>query len=149
MFPFSLMASSVQRKPPAVWWYNALFFCGMHLAAAYGVYRRPPSTVLRAILVATVVLWQLANFGCAYMHFAFRFRLLQSNQRITIGYHRLYSHRSFNASLGVRAVLALLGASAFQGSIKVKHVFSLVRAKFDRLCLSVVVSKHPSEAREA
>ena len=39
--------------------------------------------------------------------------------RITIGYHRLYSHRAFHASLGVRIVLAILGSIAFQGSIKV------------------------------
>jgi len=135
-FPFSLMASSVQQKPPAVWWKNALFFCGTHLVAAYGVYRHPPSTVSRAILVATVVLWQLGNFGFAYTHFAVRFRLLQSNKRITIGYHRLYSHRSFNASLGVRVVLALLGASAFQGSIKVKHVFSRSREILSTLFFS-------------
>jgi len=38
---------------------------------------------------------------------------------ITVGYHRLYSHKAFKASLGVRIVLALLGAAGFQGSIKV------------------------------
>ncbi|KAF8481648.1 hypothetical protein DFH94DRAFT_403321 [Russula ochroleuca] len=93
------MASSPPQRP-AIWWKNSIFFCGTHLAAAYGVYRRPPATVPKIILVATVVLWQLASFG------------------ITVGYHRLYSHRSFNASLGIRAALALVGASAFQGSIK-------------------------------
>jgi len=94
------MASTTTRKPPTIWWSNALFFCGAHLAAAYGVYRRPPSTVPGVLLVATVVLWQLGSFG------------------ITIGYHRMHSHRAFNASLGVRIVFALIGASAFQGSIK-------------------------------
>lgn len=54
---------------PAIWWKNALFFCGTHLAAAYGVYRRPPTTVPKTILVVTIVLWQLASFGYAYMHF--------------------------------------------------------------------------------
>ncbi|GBE86650.1 Acyl-CoA desaturase [Sparassis crispa] len=47
-----------------------------------------------------VVLWQLASLG------------------ITVGYHRLYSHRAFQASAGVKLLAALLGASAFQGSIK-------------------------------
>ena len=117
-----LMAPSTPRKPPAVWWENILFFCGTHLAAAYGVYRRPPSTVPRAILVATVVLWQLASFGCVYLPLKYDFSSHTEQQRITVGYHRLYSHRSFNASLGVRAVLALIGASAFQGSIKVRHI---------------------------
>jgi hypothetical protein len=39
---------------------------------------------------------------------------------ITIGYHRLYSHRAFRAALIVRIVLAALGSMAFQGSIKVR-----------------------------
>ncbi|KAF8492783.1 hypothetical protein F5888DRAFT_1618645 [Russula emetica] len=96
------MTSSPPQRRPAIWWSNLIFFCGTHLAAAYGVYRRPPTTVPKMILVVTIVLWQLGSFG------------------ITIGYHRLYSHRSFKASLGIRAVLALVGASAIQGSIKVK-----------------------------
>jgi fatty-acid desaturase len=38
---------------------------------------------------------------------------------VTIGYHRLYSHRAFRASSGIRIALAVMGSSAFQGSIKV------------------------------
>ncbi|KAJ8496691.1 hypothetical protein ONZ51_g948 [Trametes cubensis] len=37
---------------------------------------------------------------------------------ITVGYHRMYSHRAFRAAWPIRLALALLGASAFQGSIK-------------------------------
>lgn len=40
-------------------------------------------------------------------------------RRITIGYHRLYSHKAFRAALPVRVVLAALGSAGFQGSIKV------------------------------
>lgn len=40
-------------------------------------------------------------------------------RRITVGYHRLYSHRAFRASWPVRIVLAALGSMGFQGSIKV------------------------------
>ncbi len=36
---------------------------------------------------------------------------------ITIGYHRLFAHRSFKVVWPVRLVLALFGAAAFQGSI--------------------------------
>ncbi len=36
---------------------------------------------------------------------------------ITVGYHRLFSHRSYKAAWPVRLVLALIGASAFQGSV--------------------------------
>lgn len=36
--------------------------------------------------------------------------------------NRLYSHRAFHASLGVRSVLAILGTMAMQGSIKVQFL---------------------------
>ena len=49
--------------------------------------------------------------------------VLLTRSSITIGYHRLYSHRSFEAGLKSRAFLALLGTSAFQGSIKVCTLF--------------------------
>ncbi|KAI0283721.1 hypothetical protein BGY98DRAFT_1105800 [Russula aff. rugulosa BPL654] len=85
------MTSNPPQGRPTIWWTNVISLCGTHLAAAYGVYRLPPTTVPNMILVAPL---------------------------ITIGYHRLFSHRSFKASLGIRAVLALAGASAIQGSIK-------------------------------
>ncbi|KAJ3550849.1 hypothetical protein NM688_g4986 [Phlebia brevispora] len=37
---------------------------------------------------------------------------------ITVGYHRLYSHKSFRAGRAVSAIVAFFGASACQGSIK-------------------------------
>ncbi|KAF4604906.1 hypothetical protein EYR40_003689 [Pleurotus pulmonarius] len=85
---------------PAVWWSNGIFFVAVHVAAVLGAYRRPLWTVPWATIALSYSTWQLGEFG------------------ITIGYHRLYSHRAFRASFAVRAVLALLGASAFQGSIK-------------------------------
>ena len=60
------MSSSHSPKRPAIWWENTIFFCGTHLAAAYGAYHRPPATVPKVILVATVVFWQLASLGYAY-----------------------------------------------------------------------------------
>ncbi|TCD71194.1 hypothetical protein EIP91_012144 [Steccherinum ochraceum] len=84
-----------------VWWANAVFFVSAHVAALVGVYYYPVRVVHRASIILCLLVWQAACFG------------------ITIGYHRLYSHRSFRASLGVRVVLAALGASGFQGSIKV------------------------------
>lgn len=53
--------------------------------------------------------------------------------RITIGYHRLWSHRSFTARRPLRLVLAVMGALGFQGSIKVcrsllwRHVYLTTR----------------------
>jgi len=52
----------------------------------------------------------------------FRYFLPSNHQEsisLAIGYHRLYSHRAFRASFGVRAVLAVLGTLASEGSIKV------------------------------
>jgi hypothetical protein len=64
-----MTSSPPQGRRPAIWWNNAIFLCGTHLAAAYGVYRRPPATVSKMILFFTVVLWQLGSFGYAYMRF--------------------------------------------------------------------------------
>ena len=36
---------------------------------------------------------------------------------ITVGYHRLFTHRSFKAGRGVRAVLAVLGSMAVEGPV--------------------------------
>jgi stearoyl-CoA desaturase (delta-9 desaturase) len=36
---------------------------------------------------------------------------------ITAGYHRLWSHRSYDASLPVRVILLIMGTGAFEGSV--------------------------------
>lgn len=86
---------------PKIWWSNAIFFVSIHIAAFIGVYYFPIYAVHRASLFFAFLVWQLADFG------------------ITIGYHRLYSHRAFRANTAVRTVLAALGSAGFQGSIKV------------------------------
>ncbi|PLW34777.1 hypothetical protein PCANC_23692 [Puccinia coronata f. sp. avenae] len=87
--------------PPPIWWSNLIFFVAVHLAGMYGaMVLSPISRVSPQTLVLTVLSWQLATFG------------------ITIGYHRLWSHKSFHASQSLRCVLALLGCLGFQGSIK-------------------------------
>ncbi|KAL5494752.1 hypothetical protein ACEPAI_213 [Sanghuangporus weigelae] len=104
----SSMATSDESRPSPrsvpqkgeFWWANAIFFVGVHIAACIGVYYRPAWTVPRATLLLGILTWQLACFA------------------VTIGYHRLYSHRAFRAAFGVRLVLSLLGCMAFQGSIK-------------------------------
>ncbi|KAH9897743.1 hypothetical protein C8Q73DRAFT_640686 [Cubamyces lactineus] len=85
-----------------IWWSNAIFFLAMHIATAIAVFLRPPSQVSRLSLCLTIVLSQTASMG------------------ITVGYHRMYSHRAFRAAWPIRLALALIGASAFQGSIKVR-----------------------------
>ncbi|KZS93155.1 hypothetical protein SISNIDRAFT_486077 [Sistotremastrum niveocremeum HHB9708] len=92
-------SSSSSSRPP-IWWSNAIFFVSVHVAALVGAILRPPSTLPLWIFVLTLLLWQTANFG------------------ITLGYHRLYSHRAYKASLPVRVAFTLMGSSALQGSIK-------------------------------
>ena len=112
------------RAQPKIWWSNAIFFSLIHIFALVGIYYAPPWSVRRETLLLWFVTWQLSDFG--YVHYVFKARIAQYYlppniwpHRITIGYHRLYSHKAFRASLSVRVVLAILGSSAFQGSIKV------------------------------
>ncbi|CAE6472710.1 unnamed protein product [Rhizoctonia solani] len=83
-----------------IWWSNTIFFVSMHFMAILGVYYYPIWAVPRQTIALCIFSWQLASFG------------------ITIGYHRLWSHRSFIARRPLRAVLAVMGALGFQGSIK-------------------------------
>ncbi|KIY73482.1 hypothetical protein CYLTODRAFT_448812 [Cylindrobasidium torrendii FP15055 ss-10] len=92
--------STSLSSPPKIWWSNAIFFVSVHVAAAAGAYYCPPNHVHPASLMLAFLTWQLADFG------------------ITVGYHRLYSHRAFKATLPVRIILAVLGSAGFQGSIK-------------------------------
>ncbi|KAH9923631.1 uncharacterized protein B0H18DRAFT_1085644 [Fomitopsis serialis] len=85
---------------PRIWWANGSVFVAIHLATALGCYSYPYYAVSRYTLLLSFLLFQMAELS------------------ITVGYHRLYSHRAFRASLPVRIVVALLGASAMQGSIK-------------------------------
>ncbi|KAI0094421.1 fatty acid desaturase-domain-containing protein [Irpex rosettiformis] len=91
--------ASPPRKSP-IWWSNGVLFVFIHVAAVMGVVGRPLQETCRATLLLAFILWQAACFG------------------ITIGYHRLHSHNAFRASTTTKLVLALLGASAFQGSIR-------------------------------
>uniref|UniRef100_A0A8H7Y9T2 Acyl-CoA desaturase n=1 Tax=Psilocybe cubensis TaxID=181762 RepID=A0A8H7Y9T2_PSICU len=96
----SASENAPEGAQPQVWWSNAVFFILVHVAAAVGVYYLPPWAVHKKTLLLWFLTWQMSDFG------------------ITIGYHRLYSHKAFRATLGVRVVLAILGSAAFQGSIK-------------------------------
>nr|XP_019050923.1 hypothetical protein I302_01366 [Kwoniella bestiolae CBS 10118]OCF29853.1 hypothetical protein I302_01366 [Kwoniella bestiolae CBS 10118] len=77
-----------------IWW-------SIHIFALVGaIYLSPLTSIDPKTLVLCFISWQLASFG------------------ITIGYHRLWSHRAFTATTPLRIVLAWMGSMGFQGSIK-------------------------------
>ncbi|KAF9053392.1 hypothetical protein BJ165DRAFT_1339927 [Panaeolus papilionaceus] len=90
----------LKKERPQIWWSNGILFVVIHIATCVGVYYYPPWVTKKATLALWFWTWQLCGLG------------------ITVGYHRLHSHKSFRASLPVRVVLAILGSGAFQGSIK-------------------------------
>jgi stearoyl-CoA desaturase (delta-9 desaturase) len=95
---------------------------------------RPPETVPleneareRAIqafaagapLLAVVVAGWLAWGGALHWQdlVVFAVLYLLTGLGVTLGYHRLFTHRSFKTTRGVRAVLAVLGSMAVQGGV--------------------------------
>ncbi len=94
------------------WWFsNIIFVTIVHIIALYSIlFIRPKLPTLIyciahsqfAILGKTSSLndYNLARVG------------------ITMGYHRLWAHRTYEASTALRIILAIMGALAFQGSIK-------------------------------
>jgi stearoyl-CoA desaturase (delta-9 desaturase) len=79
-------------------WYKVTFIVTfIHLVALMGMAFYTPSRPTCLLVFFTWI------FGC---------------MGITMGYHRLWSHRAFKAHPLVRFVLAMTGVLAFQGSIK-------------------------------
>ena len=91
------MASTLMSR---VNWPTTLFLGGSFLVAAIG-------TPLYAMQVG------LTWFD--FIHFMIWVHL--TGMSITVGYHRLFSHRAFRANWLVRAATALFGAGAFQNSV--------------------------------
>lgn len=88
-----------ERKPP-ITWDTAIFFLIINLAA-----------------VTLVPWWGFTQgfSGWAWAGFFGLFAL--TGLGITVGYHRLWAHRSFKARLPLQIVLAVVGGMALQNSI--------------------------------
>jgi len=78
-------------------WLNTIILFGTPIAALYGVTNTPCS-------------WKTFFFALSYYYF--------SGLGITAGYHRLFAHRSYEASWIVRLFLMLGGTAALEGSVK-------------------------------
>lgn len=93
-------------------WKNVFLFVLLHIYSVYGLY-----------LAFTACMWRTIFFSYfLYMASAFG---------ITMGVHRLWSHRSYKANLPIRITLAICQSLAFQNSIfewsrdhRVHHKFS-------------------------
>lgn len=73
------------------------------------------STFLVAITGVPLYLW---HHGINWFQFGlFAFYCIATGLSITLGYHRLFSHRSFKAKWPVKFFTAIFGAAAFENSI--------------------------------
>ncbi|MEM7143782.1 MAG: fatty acid desaturase [Verrucomicrobiota bacterium] len=72
-------------------------------------------TFLIAVFATPVYLW---HFGIDWFQIAmFLFYVPATAMGITLGYHRLFAHRSFKAKLPVRISTLVFGACAFENSV--------------------------------
>ncbi|CZR63905.1 probable delta-9 fatty acid desaturase [Phialocephala subalpina] len=78
-------------------WINVIFVAGIPLAGFYTAFYTP-------------LLWKTAIWGLIYY--------FMTGLGITAGYHRLWSHTSFTATLPIQIFLAAVGGGAVQGSIR-------------------------------
>ncbi len=61
------MSTSTERRSNNIWWSNAVFFLAIHLAAFYGIHRKPFSSVSTPSLVLALAIWQSSCFGCVLL----------------------------------------------------------------------------------
>ena len=82
-------------------WPHILFFTLTPLVAVVSVIWLQQTTGLR---------WETSLLACVM--------LVLAGLSTTAGYHRLFSHKSYQARLPVRLFFLLFGAAAFQGSVR-------------------------------
>eukprot|EP00300_Choanocystis_sp_HF-7_P036874 c52815_g1_i1.p2 GENE.c52815_g1_i1~~c52815_g1_i1.p2 ORF type:complete len:357 (+),score=48.69 c52815_g1_i1:96-1166(+) len=79
-------------------WFNVVFLVAMHIAALYGLW-----------LAITVAKWGTIAFAIAMWPI--------TGMGVTVGVHRLWSHRSYKAHWLLRTFLMIVNCAAYQGSI--------------------------------
>ncbi|MCO5599813.1 hypothetical protein L7F22_053920 [Adiantum nelumboides] len=105
--PDDYVTRTLEREPalpPVEWknilneiqWVSFIVLTSTPLLAVYGLF-------------TTHLTWKTFAWSIAYYFF--------SGLGITAGYHRLWAHRSYNASKPLEYMLAIMGTSAVQGSI--------------------------------
>ncbi|KAG0140807.1 hypothetical protein CROQUDRAFT_664710 [Cronartium quercuum f. sp. fusiforme G11] len=90
-----------QSTKAPIWWSNAIFFLSVHVFAVIGVFFiSPVHKISRLNLFLCWLYCQLGTFG------------------VTLGYHRMWSHRAFTAIKPFRWFLAFAASFGFQGSAR-------------------------------
>jgi stearoyl-CoA desaturase (delta-9 desaturase) len=70
------------------------------------------------VLALGVVAWQVWAEWLGWSDLVvFAIMYVSTGFGITVGFHRLFTHRSFKTTKGVRAVLAVLGSAAIEGPV--------------------------------
>ena len=73
--------------------------------------------ITTAILTVTAVPWYFWTYGWDWFIFGlFLFFYISTGMSITVGYHRLFSHKAFRAKWPVKLYVLLFGAAAFENS---------------------------------
>jgi len=73
--------------------------------------------IFTALLTITAVPYYLWSYGWDWFLFGvFLFFYISTGMSITVGYHRLFSHKSFQAKWPVKLYVLLFGAAAFENS---------------------------------
>ena len=80
-----------------IWVLNSVIVVAVHVLALYGVFT---CSLSKSTALLVQITWALSSVG------------------ITAGYHRLWSHRTYEAGTMMRLFLAIAGTLAMQGSIK-------------------------------
>ena len=105
---FTAISASPMRFQ--IWWSNAILFTAFHLVGILAWSHWPSSWRTWFLCYAN---WQFATLGITIGRQLLRVALI-------VGYHRLWSHRSFTAKAPLRIVLAAFGTLGFQGSIRLQ-----------------------------
>ncbi|CAL8145719.1 unnamed protein product [Orchesella dallaii] len=106
-----------QNQTTEVVWRNVVLMLYIHISGLYGVYLIATGRVYLRTIIFHFITGYLASFG------------------VTAGAHRLWSHRSYKATLPLRILLAILQTMACQNSIhewcrdhRVHHKFTETNA---------------------
>ncbi|XP_030629318.1 acyl-CoA desaturase [Chanos chanos] len=97
VFDDTYKAKEGPRPPTIIVWRNVMLMTLLHLGALYGLYLIPSACAL-------TLAWALFCF-------------VVSALGVTAGAHRLWSHRSYKATLPLRIFLAFANSMAFQNDI--------------------------------